>query len=82
MPTNPETAEPHEGIDPYNNAEQRAAQAGDSPLVSRGTTTGAAESGHAPADEQPAQTIPGGTAGGSPLEGVAPVDDAAADEGA
>lgn len=64
------TTEPHEGIDPYNNQEVKAREAGEAPLLARGDANVAPESGPAPADEQPSQTIAGGTAGGDPLSGV------------
>ena len=71
--------EPHDGIDPYNNQESKAREAGEAPLLARGGANVTAESGHAPADEQPGQQLAGGTAGGSPLEGVLASDDDLAD---
>jgi hypothetical protein len=65
--------EPHEGIKADAGPENAAAEADQSSYVARASgsqSSGAADTGPAPADEQPSQAVPGGTAGGDALAGV------------
>jgi hypothetical protein len=59
--------EPHEGIDPYDNAETRAAEDGQTNPLGR-----AANGGPPPTDapEQGVAPVVSGTGAGSPIEGV------------
>ena len=72
----PASTDPHEGIDPSDNSEARAAERDQSPGLSR-----ASNGGPPPRDAPPAGTLPeppgltGGTAGGNPTAGVHIDDD-------
>lgn len=69
--TRPAPRDPHDGIDPGANPETRVDERNQSSSVARGgNSSGAADTGPAPADEQPSQAVTGGTAGGDPLAGV------------
>lgn len=68
--TQPMPREPHEGLKADADPEARQRDAGATPAVSRAGSSGAADTGPAPADEQPSQSIDSGTAGGDPLSGV------------
>lgn len=67
----PEPRDPHEGINVDANPETAAIDRDQSSSVARaGQSSGTVDSGPQPGDEQPSQTVAGGTAGGDPLAGV------------
>lgn len=68
--TQPMPREPHDGLKADAGAEAVAGDRDASPAVSRAGSSGATDSGPAPADEQPGQAVEGGTAGGDALAGV------------
>jgi len=69
--TSPLPTEPHEGIKADAGPETEVSERDQSSYVARGgSSSGAADTGPAPADEQPSQAISGGTAGGDALSGV------------
>lgn len=69
--TSPLPTEPHEGIKADAGPEVEASERDQSTYVARGgSSSGAADTGPAPGDEQPSQAVGGGTAGGDPLSGV------------
>lgn len=73
--TQPTPREPHDGIKADANPEAEVAERDQSSYVARaGQSSGATDSGPAPADEQPSQAVDGGTAGGDPLAGVTASD--------
>ncbi len=63
-------ADPHEGLKADAGVEAKAAERDQTPSVGRAGSSGAADTGPAPADEQPSQAKHGGTAAGDPLSGV------------
>ncbi len=69
--TLPLPPEPHEGLKADADPETRAAESGQSPSIARGgQSSGTADTGPAPGDEQPEEALTSGTAGGDPLSGV------------
>ena len=69
--TQPTPNDPHDGIHTDANPEAETANRDQSSYVARaGQSSGAADTGPAPADEQPSKAVAGGTAGGDPLAGV------------
>ena len=68
--TQPLPPEPHEGVKADASPEVKQAERNASPGLSRAGSSGTLTTGPAPGDEQPAQALDGGTAGGDPLSGV------------
>jgi len=64
------TPEPHEGIDPYDNAESADRDAHESQPVSRASASGPVTVGSEPGPEQVGSPLHGGTSDGSVLAGV------------
>jgi len=63
--------EPHEGIKADTDPKAAALEHDQSSYVARrGQSRGVVNSGPQPGDEQPSQTVSGGTASGGPLAGV------------
>ncbi len=63
--------EPHEGIKADAGLETENAERNQSSYVARGgQSSGTADTGPAPGDEQPSKAVGGGTAGGDALAGV------------
>ena len=63
--------EPHEGIKADAGPETEASERDQTSYVARGGSSSvAADTGPSPGDEQPAQAVGGGTAGGDALAGV------------
>lgn len=69
--TQPMPREPHEGTKADANKETEALERDQSSYVARGgQSSGMADTGPEPGDEQPSQAVGGGTAGGDALSGV------------
>lgn len=70
--TEPLPRDPHEGIKADASAEDQAGERDQTSYVARAGAggSGAVTAGPEPGDEQPAQALPGGTAGGDPTAGV------------
>ena len=69
--TSPLPSEPHEGIKADAGPETEVSERDQTSYVARGgSSSGAADTGPAPGDEQPSQAVGGGTAGGDALSGV------------